>query len=118
MRVDQPTYDFEIHPDGYALLPLHDATGSVVAHTKVDPIDASWLRNWRWSVNPDGYAYRVSGRTLPLHRVLLGLMDAPRWVMSDHINRDRLDNRRVNLRPATPAENRANTAYRRPRRGV
>lgn len=42
-----------------------------------------------------------------LHRFVL---DAPRGLQVDHINRDGLDNRQQNLRLATSSENRYNTA--------
>jgi hypothetical protein len=100
-----------VEHDGYALLPLHNKAGEVVAYTKVDLADVPWLTAWRWSRNRNGYAYRATDRTLLLHRVILGIVDEPREVMCDHINRDRLDNRSSNLRRATAKENRANTEY-------
>lgn len=45
-----------------------------------------------------------------LHRVLL---DAPAGMMGDHIDGDGLNNRRSNLRLATPAQNTRNTCVRR-----
>lgn len=60
-----------------------------------------------------GYGYRpvrIDGKrtTLLLHRALLGLVHGdPR--QGDHINRDRLDNRRANLRIVTGAQNWQNT---------
>jgi hypothetical protein len=96
-------------PEGPVSLPLHDQTGAVVAHTTVDGIDSLWLNQWRWSLNPNGYAYRTeSGRTFLLARLLMGVLDAGSMFQVDHINRNRLDNRRQNLRVVTAEINNAN----------
>ena len=56
----------------------------------------------RWCVN-DGYAFNATrGR---MHRVIL---NAPDGVMVDHINGDKLDNRKANLRLCTNSKNQAN----------
>lgn len=70
--------------------------------TLVDAADAEWLRFRRIGVNHDGYAM-LRGKML--HRVLL---DVPAGLVTDHINGDRLDNRRANLRICTQAQNLAN----------
>ena len=56
----------------------------------------------KWCVN-DGYAFNAKhGR---MHRFLLG---AKSGQMVDHVNGDKLDNRRANLRLATNSQNQAN----------
>ena len=81
----------------------------------VDDEDYGWLSQWRWKLNSSGYAVRQTSRAdgkrreVRMHRALLGLADDdPRE--GDHINRDRLDNRRTNLRAVPPAENRRNVS--------
>ena len=75
--------------------------GSVVAYALVDVADYKWLARWKWQLNSRGYAIRSSrkGGTWLMHRQILGLHRGdPRH--GDHINRDRLDCRRGNLRIA------------------
>ena len=70
--------------------------------TYVDDEDYEMLNQKTWCVN-DGYAVnRELGR---MHRFLLG---APKGVMVDHRNGDKLDNRKENLRLCTNSQNQAN----------
>ena len=94
----------------------------MVAHALIDPEDA-WLAEQRWYRNAAGYAVRqVPGEgTLPsgrrrqrivfMHREVLDL-EYGDPLQGDHINRDRLDNRRSNLRRVTVAEQRQNSTPR------
>jgi hypothetical protein len=74
----------------------------------VDPEDYEMLNQYKWSLSPYGYAcrnQREKGKYvahIAMHRVI---MNAPEGVHVDHINGDRLDNRKVNLRLATHQEN-------------
>lgn len=97
-------------------VPLCAADGTVKAFAMVDAEDHPVLSQHRWCLK-DGYAVRWSGpRTNRLqhrmHRVVLGLEnDDPRH--GDHINRDRLDNRRANLRPLAEAVHHQNVSAHR-----
>jgi hypothetical protein len=73
----------------------------------VDAADFEWLSQWNWSAGR--YVYRpvhANGKrtTLMLHRAILGLEHGDER-QGDHINRDRFDNRRSNLRIVTGAQN-------------
>ena len=79
----------------------------------IDAQDAPLAAQSLWFLNSGGYAY--NGRML-LHRLLLS-PPADREV--DHINGDRLDNRRANLRVVTRSENSQNVrAHKRSKSGV
>jgi hypothetical protein len=76
----------------------------------VDDKDYDFLNQYSWYY-AHGYAVRTiysSGKPyqLRMHRLLA---NTPDGLDTDHINGDRLDNRRVNLRPATRSQNVANT---------
>lgn len=77
--------------------------------TIVDDSDYEALSAYNWQFDVRGYAARTSGSGYPkrrhyrLHREVLGITDPNIHV--DHINGDRLDNRRSNLRLCTNGEN-------------
>lgn len=86
----------------------------------IDDEDRLIFSRWTWFLSPRGYAARarrrgeiafgmqaMTPRLVLLHREL---MQAPAGFVVDHINGDRLDNRRANLRVCTPKENARNTA--------
>jgi hypothetical protein len=82
---------------GMLLVPL-ESRGRFVAWAKVDPGDAPYVVGRKWFF--DGmYAATKSGKhNLRLHRHLFGRKLGNHGVEVDHINQDKLDNRRENLR--------------------
>lgn len=97
------------------LIPLRRKDGSVGAYAVVDAADFASLNRYRWYRMSAGYAARSSPRpnrrTVLMHRQLLGLAAGDRRE-GDHVNTDRLDYRRSNLRVLPAGRNRANRAPR------
>jgi HNH endonuclease/AP2 domain len=84
-------------------IPLRDRHGVVIAMALIDDEDAPQAE-YRWHRGGKGYARRRAyseGRWIYLHRVIIR---APNDRQADHINGDRLDNRRGNLRLVTAAQ--------------
>jgi len=76
----------------------------------VDDSDYEWLSKFTWHINSDGYArryLRVDGKDTKI-RMHREIMNAPAGYEVDHINGNKLDNRRCNLRVCTHAENTRN----------
>ena len=102
-----------MYSESYCLIPLlHYA--KVVGYAKVDEDDYEHLAQFGWRV-ANGYASRTNlgaRGNVGMARELLGLSKGDGFV-ADHINRDRLDNRRMNLRAVTHAENMQNVSAHR-----
>jgi HNH endonuclease len=67
--------------------------------------DYAYLKQFNWRIQK-GYAMRYHKKNISMHREL---MSFPRPLHVDHINRNKLDNRRENLRLATTSQNTANS---------
>lgn len=74
----------------------------------VDDEDYERVMEWHWRLGRNGYVYPShSAKNSPLvplaHFVMRVKPD--RWSQIDHINRQKRDNRKTNLRIVTPSEN-------------
>lgn len=86
----------------------------------IDNEDYEYINQWLWRLDKHGYATRVKrtyigkGKykctTIFMHREIA---KTPLGKDTDHINRNRLDNRRLNLRIVTRSENNINSKIRR-----
>ena len=82
--------------------------------TIVDDDDYPWLSSFKWSVSADGYAIRNkklgygknNKRFEYMHKTVMHCDGSIKQV--DHINLDRLDNRKSNLRLCSMEQNRKN----------
>jgi hypothetical protein len=71
----------------------------------VDAADYEWLSQWTWHML-GGYATRwEKGRAIFMHREIL---KPPKGKMVDHVNGNKLDNTRANLRTCSRPENSRN----------
>jgi hypothetical protein len=79
--------------------------------TIVDEEDYDWLNQWKWhysKVRDTGYAVRgdrISSGKLKIIRMHRLIVNPPVGMFIDHINGDRLDNRKCNLRICTNIQN-------------
>lgn len=88
---------------------LHTSKGQVIF---VSPGDHQWLGKWKWKLLHNGYVGRqiyVGGgrknkkvRIIRMHHLIMPKING---LDIDHINGNRADNRRENLRYCTRAEN-------------
>ena len=90
-----PDYHFEINGD--------TAQGTLPDGTKflIDTEDVPWVSKKYWHMGKGNYI--IGENAERFHRSILGITDSKIFV--DHINRDRLDCRKKNLRAVTPREN-------------
>lgn len=85
---------------------------------KLDDDDYEKYCGFKWHIDRYGYARRtvyikepngvVKFKNVALHREILGISNMPRSVICDHINGDRSDNRKTNLRIVNAMQNAAN----------
>lgn len=79
----------------------------------VDDEDYDSLNNFKWRIHSGGYAVRNTSRKdgqrkiIYMHREIMKLKENEEFVV-DHINHNKLDNRKINLRVCTQQQNNFN----------
>lgn len=120
--------------DSICEIPLRSRDGAARARVRVDPDDWLALARYSWFLTRQGYAasrlttrytrekqrgrrHGGAQRLVAMHRLLAGLEPGDRRKV-DHINRDRLDCRRSNLRIVNDRGNGENVSPQRGRTSV
>ena len=70
---------------------LYNRNNEKIAEALVDKCDEKLIRKYKWHLSVQKYVTTPKG--VKMHKIIF-----PENKMTDHINRDRLDNRRCNLR--------------------
>lgn len=100
-----------------AVMILDDHWGREKAKVLLDAKDIETVSKHKWFLLSQRkgrvlYAHtRINGKFVRLHSFILNFQ-GDRFTQIDHINRDGLDNRRVNLRIGSSSQNHANSAPR------
>lgn len=74
----------------------------------IDKQDKDLVSGYIWHIDKNGYAItkdKATHKVIKLHRLLLGINNESSIVEVDHINRNKIDNRRSNLRIANRSQN-------------
>ena len=89
---------------------LYDKNCNHVATAIIDAEDVVKVRNVKWKLSTSGYAMntpKFKGGNLHMSRIILGTNQ-----FVDHINHNRIDNRKCNLRVVTKSQNQMNVNYK------
>lgn len=103
-----------IHCGDYYEIVLKNSQGVEVGRAKVDSDDVEKCLRLKWRLAGRGYVYSfeyINGKQkhYKLHILVMGKKDG---LEIDHINRDKLDNRKSNLRFVTHGDNMINASMR------
>ncbi len=89
--------------------------GKLINYSIVDDEDFNIQSKFRWHPTKGGYIYRTirldknTTKSIYLHREILGVSYVDHRVKQvDHINHNKLDNQKINLRIITDAQNKQN----------
>lgn len=97
--------EWRVSPEGHVIVILHNTGSEMIC----DHEDWERLKEYCWSENNRGYAEaRVNQKTTLFHTLII---ECEHPFVRDHINRNKLDNRRSNLRVVTRAENNRNKEH-------
>jgi len=88
---------------GYITLAHLNSESTIGDMVKCDLEDFGYLSRFKWCLDGNGYAHgTVNGELKKMHQIIMGKP-------LDHINRNKLDNRKCNLRKCTKKQNMANS---------
>lgn len=107
---DNPRCQYDLNEiivyENHAEIILYDNLGYEINRTLIDLEDVEKVKNYKWVINTQGYVVTTMNKKgVRLHRYIMGC-EKPEKI--DHINRNKLDNRKCNLRICNTKENNRN----------
>lgn len=102
--------------NAYENIPIRNKAKKIVAYSKCSIEDYDVLNKLRWFFNKQLYPQTYyKGKTIPMHRFIFLIIKNTKidaFDVVDHINNDKLDNQRCNLRLCTQKNNLLNRKKR------
>ena len=95
--------------DDVCTIRIYNHKGYVIGETIIDAEDYGLAKDKKWHLH-NGYAFTCSGMIALSHLVMNHISN--RKILVDHISRDKLDNRKSNLRIVTKSQNALNSKLR------
>lgn len=86
----------------FAQVVMYDKKGVEITRAKIDLEDVEKVSLYKWKYNK--YSGYIENRNIKLHNLIMGFK-GNRFVQVDHIDRNKLDCRKQNLRIVTSQEN-------------
>lgn len=94
-----------VDKEDHCEITLYSALGREVGIAFVDKKDKDLVSKYKWHLHHSGYVQTNVKQQGEYKRVRLHKLLLPEVRITDHINRNKLDNRRRNLRPITASGN-------------
>lgn len=97
------TNEYDFSKDDYVIIKTKKGQEILV-----DKEDFEKVKNYSWCVSPQGYVVaNIKGKVVKINWVLFPKV---KHMVQDHINGNKLDNRKCNLRSCTPHQNSMNSS--------
>jgi hypothetical protein len=98
--------------DDYCEIILYNIKSEEVGRALIDLEDIARCKKYKWTLNNRGYAFNSNYVGLLHHFILDFEYNKKENIVTDHINRNRLDNRKRNLRLIHESKNHSNISLK------
>lgn len=122
-KIIETRYDEQkiINKGDYSIIIIRDIHGNEIAQAKIDNDDVDKVKKYKWHIDANGYILTTisNSEKIKLHNYIMNMENKKGYsIVVDHINNNKLDNRKCNLRVCTVAENARNTKMKNNKLGI